>query len=177
MGIRTIFNLIGPLTNPAGASTHVLGVYDASLTGKMAQVLLNLGARDAFVVHGQGTQDEISICGPTHVARLKEGQVDSFVIEPESYGFKIAAREALKGGNAVKNAEIIQGVLAGETGPKKDVVVLNSAAAFVAAGLDRDLQDGIQRAEEIIASGQAKQKLDTLVDFTSQCSSFVRKEL
>jgi len=176
MGIRTIFNLIGPLTNPTGASTHVLGVYDASLTSKMAQVLSNLGAREAFVVHGQGTQDEISICGPTDVSRLQDGQIDSFVIEPETYGFKRAAREEIKGGNAHKNAQIIRSVLSGETGPKKDVVVLNAAAAFVAAGLDHDLEDGIQRAEEIIVSGQAKQKLDTLVEFTSQCSSFVRKE-
>jgi len=177
MGIRTIFNLIGPLTNPAGASTHVLGVYDASLTAKMAQVLLNLGAQEAFVVYGQETQDEISICGQTNVSRLKQGRVDSFVIEPEAYGFKRATREAIKGGNALKNAQIIQSILNRESGPKKDVVVLNAAAAFVAAGLDHDLEDGIQRAEESISSGKARQKLDSLVEFTARCSSFVRKEL
>ena len=177
MGIRTIFNLIGPLTNPADASAHVLGVYESSLTKKMAKVLFNLGARDAFVVYGEGTIDEISICGPTFVSRLKNGEIESFVIEPENYGMKRVDRESIKGGNARKNARIINDVLDGETGPKRDVVVLNTAAAFVAAGIDVDLHDGIKRACEIIDSGKARKKLDELVEFSSRCKPFVRKEL
>jgi len=177
MGIRTIFNLIGPLTNPAGASAHVLGVYEPSLTGKMAQVLLNLGARDAFVVYGEGTIDEISICGPTFVSRLNNGEVESFVIEPENYGMKRVVREAIEGGNARKNARIINDILDGEKGPKRDVVVLNTAAAFVAAGMDVDLHGGIKRACEIIDSGKARKKLDELVEFTNLCRPFIRKEL
>jgi len=177
MGSRTIFNLIGPLANPAGASAHVLGVYEASLTEKMAQVLLNLGAGEAFVVYGEGTLDEISICGPTTISRLKNGKVESFVIEPEHYGMKRADRESIKGGNARKNAQIINDVLDGETGPRRDVVVLNAAAAFVASGMDVDLHDGIKRACEIIDSGKARKKLDELVEFTSLCRPFLRKEL
>jgi len=177
MGIRTIFNLIGPLTNPSGASAHVLGVYESSLTKKMAQVLLNLGARDAFVVYGEVTIDEISICGPTFVSRLKNGEVESFVIEPENYGMKRANRKAIEGGNAKKNAQIINDILDGDKGPKRDVVVLNAAAAFVAAGMDIDLNDGIKRACEIIDSGKARKKLDELVEFSSRCRPFIRKEL
>lgn len=177
MGIRTIFNLIGPLANPAGASAHVLGVYEASLTEKMAQVLLNLGARDAFVVYGEGTIDEISICGQTFVTRLKNGEVESFVIEPENYGMKRADCKSIKGGNAQKNAQIINDVLDGEKGPKRDVVVLNAAAAFVAAGLDSCIEDGVLRAASIIDSGNAKKKLDELVEFSSRCRPFIRKEL
>ena len=177
IGIRTIFNLIGPLTNPAGASAHVLGVYESSLTEKMAQVLLNLGAVEAFVVYGEGTLDEISICGPTSVSRLKNGEVESFVIEPENYGMKKADRESIRGGNAQKNAKIINNILDGETGPRRDVVLLNAAAAFVAAGLDSRLEDGILRAESAIDSGKARKKLDELVEFTSQCRHFIRKEL
>lgn len=177
MGIRTIFNLIGPLTNPAGASAHVLGVYEAGLTGKMAQVLLNLGARDAFVVYGEGTLDEISICGPTNISRLMNGKVESFVIEPESYGMKRADREFIKGGNAQKNAQLINNVLDGERGPRRDVVVLNAAAAFVAAGLDSRLEDGVLRAASVIDSGSARKKLDELVEFSRRCRPFIRKEL
>lgn len=177
MGIRTIFNLIGPLANPTGASSHVLGVYESSLTEKMAQVLINLGAREAFVVYGEGTIDEISICGTTFVSRLKNGELESFVIEPENYGMKRADRESIKGGSAQKNAQIINDVLDGETGPRRNVVVLNAAAAFVAAGLDSRLEDGILRAASIIDSGSARKKLNQLVEFCSRCRPFIRKEL
>lgn len=175
MGIRTIFNLIGPLTNPAGAATHVLGVYAPSLTAKMAQVLLNLGAREAFVVYGEGTQDEISICGPTTVSRLKDGRVETFTVAPEDFGLDRSPLEALRGGNAAANARIIREVLDGRVGPPRDVVVLNAAAAFVAAGLDADLAAGIERAAEVIDSGKAKERLATLASFTAGCAPFVRK--
>jgi len=177
MGIRTIFNLIGPLANPAGALAHVLGVYETSLTEKMAQVLLNLGAREAFVVCGDGTIDEISICGPSNISRLNNGEIQTFVIEPEDYGMKRAGRESIKGGTALKNARIINEVLDGETGPRRDVVLLNAAAAFVAAGLDSRMESGIQRAAGVIDSGNARKKLDELVEFTRRCKPFFRKEL
>ena len=174
MGIRTIFNLIGPLANPAGASAHVLGVYDPTLTEKMATVLKKLGAREAFVVFGEGTYDEISICGPTRVSHLKNDGVESYQLDPREFGFKTAMIEALYGGSAQDNSRIINEIISGSPGPKRDMVLLNAAAAFVAAGLDRDLKDGIQRAADVIDSGKAKEKLDALVGFTADCSYFTR---
>ena len=174
IGIRTIFNLIGPLANPAGASAHVLGVYEPSLTEKMANVLKKLGAREAFVVYGEGTYDEISICGPTTVSHLMNDGVESYQLDPREYGFKTSPVEALYGGGAQDNSRIINEIISGSPGPKRDMVVLNAAAAFVAAGLDADLKTGIQRAEEVIDSGRAKEKLDALVKFTADCSYFTR---
>lgn len=174
MGIRTIFNLIGPLANPAGASAHVLGVYDPTLTEKMATVLKKLGAREAFVVFGEGTYDEISICGPTRVSHLKNDGVESYQLDPREFGFKTAPIEALYGGSAQDNSRIINEIISGSPGPKRDVVVLNAAAAFVAAGLERHLKDGIRRAADVIDSGRAKEKLDALVGFTADCSYFTR---
>jgi len=177
IGLRTIFNLLGPLTNPAGATVQVLGVYSQNLTDKMAKVLGKLGAREAFVVCGEGTFDEISICGPTKVSHLKAGKVDTFEMTPEEYGFKRAAPETIKGGNAKENARIIRDILDGEKGPKRDMVLLNSAAAFMAAGLDPDFIQGIERAKDSIDSGRAGEKLDSLIRFTQQCEEFVRWEI
>ncbi|MCP4351784.1 MAG: anthranilate phosphoribosyltransferase [Desulfobacterales bacterium] len=177
IGIRTLFNMIGPLANPAGAYAHVLGVYEPSLTEKMAQVLNRMGAEQAFVICGKGTFDEISICGPTRISHMKNGEVKAFVVEPEEYGFQRVNRECLQGGNVRSNAQIIRKILEGETGPRRDIVVFNSAAAFVAAGVESDLKDGIKRAEVVIDSGKAKEKLESLVQFTTQCAPFVRKEL
>ncbi|MBW2482172.1 MAG: anthranilate phosphoribosyltransferase [Deltaproteobacteria bacterium] len=174
MGIRTIFNLIGPLANPAGAAAHVLGVYEPALTEKMARVLKKLGAREAFVVFGQDTYDEISICGPTTVSRLANGGVQSYQLDPREYGFKTSPVETLFGGSAQDNARIIKEILEGSPGPKRDMVVLNAAAAFVAAGLDGELKAGIQRANDVIDSGKAKAKLEALVKFTADCSYFTR---
>ena len=174
MGIRTIFNLIGPLANPAGASAHVLGVYEPSLTEKMARVLKNLGAKEAFVVFGQDTYDEISICGPTTVSHLVNGGVESYQLDPREYGFKTSPVETLFGGSAQDNARIIKEIMEGSPGPKRDMVVLNAAAAFVAAGLDGDLKAGIQRANDVIDSGKAREKLEALVNFTANCSYFTR---
>jgi anthranilate phosphoribosyltransferase len=176
MGIRTIFNLTAPLANPVGATRHVLGVYEPSLTKKMAQVLLKLDETEAFVVCGEETLDEISICGPTRISRLRNGEIESFDIEPENFAMKRADRESIKGGNAKENARIINEVLQGKTGPRRDVVLLNAAAAFVVAGLDNRLEDGILRATSVIDSGHAKKKLDELVKFTGQCRSFYRKD-
>ena len=177
IGIRTIFNLLGPLTNPAGATAQVMGVYDSDLTIKMAQVLERLGTREAFVVFGEGTFDEISICGSTRISHLKEGKIDTFHITPEEYGFKRAKPEEIEGGNAKENARIIREILEGGKGPKRNMVLLNAAAAFVAAGLDRGFEGGVERACESIDSGQAKQKLDDVISFTQECGYLVRREL
>jgi anthranilate phosphoribosyltransferase len=177
IGIRTIFNLLGPLTNPAGASAQVLGVYEPALTEKIAHVLKRLGTREAFVVCGEGTLDEISICGPTRISHLKNGEVRTFDLTPEEVGFKRAVPEAIRGGNATKNAQIIHEILNGQQGPKRDIILLNAAAAFVAVGLDGHFKEGIERAKVSIDSGRAKEKLEQLVAFTKQCRSFVRTEL
>jgi anthranilate phosphoribosyltransferase len=177
IGLRTLFNLLGPLTNPAGANVQVLGVYALDLTEMMASVLNNLGTREAFVVCGEGTYDEISICGRTKITHLKNSELNTFDIEPETYGFKRAAIEDIQGGNAKRNAEIIRQILDGEKGPKRDMVLLNAASAYVASGLDSDFGEGIKRAEAVIDSGKAREKMDALVDFTRGCTDFVRKEL
>ena len=169
IGLRTIFNLLGPLTNPAGATVQVLGLYTQELTEKIASVLNRLGTREAFVVCGEGTFDEISICGPTRISHLKGGRVDTYDMTPEEYGFKRATPEEIKGGDADENAGIIREILGGREGPKRDMVLLNAAAAFVAAGLDPSFDDGSQRAKDVIDSGRAKQKLDDLIEFTRQC--------
>ena len=177
IGIRTIFNLLGPLTNPAGASAQVLGVYEITLTEKIAHVLKRLGTREAFVVCGEGTLDEISICGPTRISHLKNGEVRTFDLTPEEVGLKRAVPETIKGGNAHENAQIIREILNGQQGPKRDIVLLNAAAAFVAVGLDSDFKEGIERAKTSIDSGQAKAKLKQLVAFTQECKPFLRTEI
>lgn len=177
IGIRSIFNLLGPLSNPAGATTQVLGVYKPDLTEKMAKVLGRLGAKEAFVVCGEETLDEISICGPTQVSHLKGGKVENRRIEPEDYGFKRAEPSDVRGGDARDNARIIQEVLKGEKGARRDIVVLNAAAAFVAAGKDPDFQTGAERARDAIDSGRANEKLDQLIRFTQECRPFVRAEV
>jgi anthranilate phosphoribosyltransferase len=177
VGLRTIFNFLGPLVNPAGASAQVLGVYDARHTEKMARVLQKLGIRQAFVVYGEETFDEISICGITRVSQLKNGYIKTFEVTPEAYGFRRAAPGAIKGGNAQTNAEIIRAVLDGVKGPQREVVLLNAAAAFVAAELDDGFKAGIERAKDAIDSGRAKNKLDALIDCTRQFDFFVRRAI
>lgn len=177
IGIRSIFNLLGPVTNPAGASSQVLGVYEADLTDKIAHVLQRLGTREAFVVCGEGTYDEISICGPTRVSHLKDGDVRTFRMTPEEYGLERADCEDIVGGNAAENAAITRSILNGDKGPKRDMVLLNASAAFVAAGICTDFGDGIRIAADSIDSGKARQKLDMLVEFTRQCTPYIRKAL
>jgi anthranilate phosphoribosyltransferase len=177
IGIRSIFNVLGPLANPAGATNQVLGVYKPDLTEKMARVLGRLGTREAFVVCGEETLDEISICGPTQVSHLKNGEVETNQMEPEDYGFKRATSEEIRGGDARDNARIIHEVLSGKKGAKRDIVVLNAAAAFVAAGKDSDFHSGADRARDAIDSGRAKEKLDKLIQFTRERKPFVRAEV
>jgi len=163
IGIRTIFNILGPLTNPAGANVQVLGVYEPGLTEPLAQVLHNLGTRRAFVVYGEGSYDEISIVGPTRVSELKDGQVRTYTITPEDFGLKRATLADIRGGDVFENARIVRRVLAGEGGPKEDMVALNAAAAFIAADLVPDFPAGIALAREVIHSGKALAKLEALV--------------
>lgn len=177
IGIRSIFNLLGPVTNPAGASVQVLGVYEPSLTDKMAHVLKRLGTKEAFVVCGEGTFDEISICGPTRVSRLKDDSIHTFQMTPEVYGFKRAALEEIVGGDAKENARIIRNILDGEKGPKREMVLLNASAAFMTTGLCDNFRDGIEIAMDSIDSGKACKKLDKMIEFTRQCKPFIRNEL
>jgi anthranilate phosphoribosyltransferase len=176
VGLRSIFNILGPLTNPAGATAQVLGVYSPELTGTMAQVLERLGIKEAFVVCGEGTYDEISICGRTTVSHLKKGTVKTFEMTPEEFGLHRANLEEIRGGNARENARIVRQILDGEKGPKRNMVLLNAAAAFVAAGLDTNFSRGISRAEVSIDSGRAREKLDSLIQLTGECGCFVREE-
>jgi len=167
MGIRTIFNILGPLTNPLGANVRLIGVYDPSLTETLAMVLKNLGVRGAFAVWGEDGLDEISIMGRTRITQLKDGLIETYYIEPEDFGIARSPLEEIKGGSREENALILQEVLEGEKGPKRDVVLLNSAACLVAAGLAGDLGEGIKIAENSIDSGGAKEKLDSLITFSN----------
>jgi len=167
MGIRTIFNILGPLTNPAGANVQVLGVFDEALIEPLAQVLAKLGSKRALVVHGAGNLDELTVTGVTKVAELNNGKVHCYSVSPEDVGLKRAELAQLKGGaDAAESAEQMRAVLGGESGPKRDMVLLNSGAALMAAGLCADLKTGIAKAAEVIDSGKALEKLDQLVSLT-----------
>ena len=168
IGIRTIFNILGPLTNPAGANRQVLGVYREDLVEPLAKVLLSLGCRRGFVVHGSDGMDEITLTGPTLVAAISGNAVDVQTIEPEQFGFKRCMLEELQGGDAAENASIVNAILTGEPGPKRDIVLLNSAYALVAAGLAENVDNGIELASDSISSGRAKATLDALVRMTNQ---------
>ncbi len=168
MGVRTVFNILGPLTNPAGAQVQVLGVYDGALTEVMAKVLNALGAQAAFVVHGAAGLDELSTVGPNLVTRLQDGQVHTFTLDPLEFGLPRAALSDLAGGDAQENAGIVRDILAGKPGPTRDVVLLNAACALVAGGLAHDLIEGLTLATESIDSGAAQSKLTELVAFTRE---------
>ncbi len=173
IGIRTVFNILGPLTNPAGAQCQILGVYDPNLTEIMAGVLANLGARSAFVVHGEGGLDEVSISGPTKVSEVKEGSVVNYYIDPREYGIEYTPIEMLKGGSAEENAAITRSILEGEKGPRRDIVLLNAAVALVASGFATSIEEGIEKAGVVIDSGAAVRKLEELVELTQQ---FIEEE-
>jgi anthranilate phosphoribosyltransferase len=162
---RTVFNILGPLTNPARATAQVIGVYDGALAEVMAQVLKELGTARAFVVHGEDGLDELSVTGPSRVAELIDGQIRSYTIQPEDFGLGRARLADLQGGSAADNAEIIRRILAGERGPKRDIVVLNAAAAIAAGGKADGIAAGIAVAEDAIDRGAAREKLARLVAF------------
>ncbi|MBV8821093.1 MAG: anthranilate phosphoribosyltransferase [Acidobacteriaceae bacterium] len=166
--LRTVFNLLGPLTNPAKASAQVVGVYSRDLVEKVAEVLNVLGLKRALVVHGSDGLDEITISGPTAIAEAREGKVRSYQITPEQFGIPRAALSSLNGGDAVENAKIICSVLEGDKSPKRDVVLLNASAALVAAERADDIASGLALAEESLDSGAAQKKLLALKDFTNQ---------
>jgi anthranilate phosphoribosyltransferase len=162
LGTRTVFNVLGPLTNPAGARRQLVGVYAAGLTEVLAGVLRELNTERAFVVHGSDGLDEITVTGPTQVTALRDGAVTTTTVEPRDFGLTIAPGEALKGGTAQENAAILTAVLEGESGPRREVVLLNAAAAIVAGGRADALAEGLERASESIDSGAALQALQQL---------------
>jgi anthranilate phosphoribosyltransferase len=169
--MRTVFNLLGPLTNPAGASAQVVGVYAASLTEVIARALGELGVRRAFVVHGADGLDEISLAGETYIAELRDAAVRSYTATPEDFGLRRAPLEAVRGGDAERNAQIIHKILGRslvyrEHDPYREIVLANSAAALVAAGCATDFLDGVHRAKRSIDSGAARERLEALVAFS-----------
>jgi anthranilate phosphoribosyltransferase len=166
IGVRTLLNLVGPLTNPAGATHQLLGVGDGKLLELMADVLRRLGSQGAWVVHGHGGLDEVSLSGPTRVAALRDGSVKLFEIEPADFGLERADAAALRGGDATENAAIARAILDGERGPRRDAVVANTAAALCAAELASSPKEGAERAAQAIDSGAAKRKLDAWVAAT-----------
>lgn len=167
IGIRTIFNVLGPLTNPARADRQVLGVYRVELVETLARVLVSLGCCRGFVVHGDDGMDELTLTAPTHVAEIRDGLVALETVTPEQFGFGRCALSELQGGDAAENAAIVRGVLAGDPGPKRDVVLLNAAFALVAAGIVDTVAAGIDRARAAIDSGAARGKLEQLVTLSN----------
>src|SRR6202522_3015566 len=165
--LRTVFNLLGPLTNPARATCQVVGVYSTELVEKLAEALCMLGLRRALVVHGNDGLDEVTITGPTRIAEVREGQVHGYEVTPEEFGLPRATLDDISGGDAACNAGLIREVLAGKGSARRDVVLLNAAAALVAAGRADHLRDAIPLAAKAIDSGAALAKLQALAAFTS----------
>ena len=163
MAIRTVFNMLGPLTNPASANAQIIGVYSAALTEPLARVLAELGTVRAFVVHGADSLDEISNTGESRVSEVREGMVRSYTVRPEDFGLARTTIAELMGGDREENARIIRAILDGEAGPKRDIVLMNSAAALVAGAKARDLKEGVGLAAHSIDSGAALRKLEALV--------------
>ena len=168
MGIRTVFNMLGPLTNPAGANAQVIGVYSGTLTEPLARVLAELGTIRAFVVHGADGLDEISNTGESQISEVHEGVVRSSRVRPEDFGLPRASIKDLQGGDREENAAIIRQILQSETGPRRDIVLMNAAAALVVGGKARDLKEGVGLAAHSIDSGAAAQKLAALVELSQR---------
>jgi anthranilate phosphoribosyltransferase len=167
IGLRTVFNLLGPLTNPAGAHAQVLGVFSAEVIDVMAATLVELGITRAFVVHGAGGLDEISLAGETLVAEVHGGKIKRYTVAPEDFGVPRAPLDAIRGGSPVQNAAIIGQMFAGELGPRRDIVVINAAAALVAAGVAGNFKEATELAARTLSSGAAQEKLSELKRFTN----------
>ena len=167
IGARTVFNLLGPLTNPAGARAQVLGVFSAEVMDLVAATLAELGVTRAFVVHGAGGLDEISLAGDTLVAEVREGDIKRYTVAPEDFGVPRAPLEAIRGGSPAENAAILQGIFGGQLGPRRDIVVINAAAALVAAGVANNFIEGAHLAARALSSGAAQEKLVDLKTFTN----------
>jgi anthranilate phosphoribosyltransferase len=174
LGFRTIFNILGPLTNPAGARRQVIGVFREDLVEKVAHALVELGTEHALVVHGDGGIDELSLQGSSQVAEVKSGTVSLYTVHPSDCGLPIAPLSAVEGGDAHANAEIIRNVFSGAIGPQRDVVVLNAGAALYVAGKAESLPDGVRLAEQVIDSGAAMQ---ALADYVRASNRFARAEV
>jgi len=167
IGIRTIFNMLGPLTNPAGATAQLLGVYDAKLTEMFAHVLKNMGTKKAFVVHGLDGLDEATITGETRVAELRDGIVRTYNINPVDYFGRVDSLESIRGGDPSVNAQITRDVLSGKNGPCRHVVLLNAALAIVAGEKAKDIKEGLEIATDCIDSGTAVKKLQALIEMSN----------
>lgn len=169
LGIRTVFNILGPLSNPAGANMELMGVYDQSLVEPLAQVMANLGVNRGMVVYGQDSLDEISMCAPTSVCGIRDGKFTSYEITPEQFGYERCEKGALTGGTPAENAEITKAILKGEEkGPKRQAVCLNAGAALYIAGKAASIEEGVKLAESLIDSGAALKKLEEFVEETNK---------
>ena len=169
LGIRTVFNILGPLSNPAGANMELMGVYDQSLVEPLAQVIANLGVNRGMVVYGQDSLDEISMCAPTSVCEIRDGKFTSYEITPEQFGYERCEKGALTGGTPAENAEITKAILKGEEkGPKRQAVCLNAGAALYIAGKAASIEEGVKLAESLIDSGAALKKLEEFVEETNK---------
>nr|WP_294693754.1 anthranilate phosphoribosyltransferase [uncultured Blautia sp.] len=169
LGIRTVFNILGPLSNPAGANMELMGVYDQSLVEPLAQVMANLGVNRGMVVYGQDSLDEISMCAPTSVCEIRDGKFTSYEITPEQFGYERCENGALTGGTPAENAEITKAILKGEEkGPKRQAVCLNAGAALYIAGKAASIEEGVKLAESLIDSGVALKKLEEFVEETNK---------
>ncbi|MCF8035382.1 MAG: anthranilate phosphoribosyltransferase [Desulfobacteraceae bacterium] len=168
LGLRSIFNMLGPLTNPAAANCQLLGVFAPQLTEMFARALNQLGTKRALVVHGHDGLDEISVCAPTRVCELRDRRISTYDISPETYFGRLADPAEIRGGDAAENAEITRSILAGEKGPRRDIVVINAAAALMAAGRAEKIGPGIEMAESAIDTGAAADKLESLIAFTRE---------
>lgn len=169
LGIRTVFNILGPLSNPAGANMELMGVYDQSLVEPLAQVMANLGVNRGMVVYGQDSLDEISMCAPTAVCEIRDGKFTSYEITPEQFGYERCEKGALTGGTPAENAEITKAILKGEEkGPKRQAVCLNAGAALYIAGKAASIEEGVKLAESLIDSGAALKKLEEFVEETNK---------
>ncbi len=167
LGIRTIFNILGPLTNPAGSQAQVVGVFDASLTPILAEVLNNLGTKQAFVVHGKEGLDEISISGETQISELSNNKVRTYTVTPEDFGITPVDISKISGGDTKENARIIKDILDGKKSPHRDIACLNAAAAIVAGGRASDIKSAVKVAYDCVDSGKAKEKLEKLISFSN----------
>ena len=169
LGIRTVFNILGPLSNPAGANMELMGVYDQSLVEPLAQVMANLGVDRGMVVYGQDSLDEISMCAPTSVCEIRDGKFTSYEITPEQFGYERCEKGALTGGTPAENAEITKAILKGEEkGPKRQAVCLNAGATLYIAGKAASIEEGVKLAESLIDSGAALKKLGEFVEETNK---------
>jgi anthranilate phosphoribosyltransferase len=167
LGVRTIFNILGPLTNPAGARNQLMGVFHPDLVGIQARVLQRLGSRHVMVVHGVEGLDEISITGETMIGELKDGEVREYTVHPRQFGMEVSALKSIQVGSGEESAEVLRQVLAGKKGPARDIVALNAGAAIYLAGLSASHEEGVAKARAVVDSGAAQRKLDELVEFTN----------